>query len=501
MLEGLPSVSARLKSLASFIRGLTRKEFRKLRNPSLSEVARAIDSVDASLVRSRRMGAEEDFRLLAAWKNGLEELRCSLLDVNVDCIMSDSLLTQNQLFYLRFQGLSSRASRGENKVFFPGAMDHSWGVNETPDHQFPLQVPQEFRILTPGRMDYTFPPSQFGIVQSTLRTRFSYMIFHRDSSRERTFIYRGEALIQPGPRRTFELLTPIVRAIDRAPVVFRLVNISRDAFRQKISIQDSLVNPTSKEVSFSRKDEVLVDTLFLSLRGGLKPGDYPMSLSLASSAMGTFLARSFEAKTDVASRVGLITSMDDSPVAQAMRRLQLAWSPIDTSFSSATQLASFNVIVIDRDALVGVSSIGPRSVRLREWVENGGHLVVLPQMAFRGGSMPFAPGGTFRMSPLLPPLAPIITDTAKPLFRVPNPILPDDWNDWVVARSFGSVIVAPDQPAFVLARSAETNAHMVVDLPEGKGHVTLVALDLVSQLLNLHPGAHRLLANLLTAYP
>jgi hypothetical protein len=498
MLDGLPSVSLRLQSLASFIGKLARKEFRKLRTPSLSEVAWAIDSVDASLVRSRRMGAEEDYRLLAAWKNGLEELRCSLLDVNVDCFMSDSLLTQNQLFYLRFQGLSSRASKGANRVFFPGAIDHSWGVNETADYQFPFQSPQEFRVLTPGKMDYTFPPSQFGIAQSTLRTRFSYIIFHQDSSRERAFIYRGEALIQPGPRRSFELLTPIVRAIDRAPVVFRLVNISRDAFRQKISIQDSLVNSVAKEVSLSRKDEVLVDTLFLSFPAGLKPGDYPMSLTLASSAIGTFIARSFEAKTDHVSRVGLITSMDDSPVAQAMSRLQLAWSVIDTSLSTTTQLASFNVIVMDRDALVGVSSLGAWGVQLREWVENGGHLVVLPQLAFSGRSLPFAPGEAFRRSPLLPPSASMTTDTAKATFHAPNPILPEDWNDWVVARSFGSVVVAPGRPAFVLVRSSETDAHLVVDLPEGKGHITLVALDLVSQLLNLHPGAHRLLANLLT---
>jgi hypothetical protein len=253
----------------------------------------------------------------------------------------------------------------------------------------------------------------------------------------------------------------------------------------------------SKEVSLSRKDEVLVDTLFLSFRAGLKPGDYPMSLTLASSVMGTCNARSFEAETDPASRVGFITSMDDSPVAQAMSRLRLTWSAIDTSFSSTSQLAAFNVILIDRDALVGVSTLGARSARLREWVENGGRLVVLPQMAYRGGSMPFAPGGMFRMSPFLAPSAPIAADTAKALFRIPNALAPEDWDHWVVARTFGSVAVAPGRPSVVLARSAETNADVIVDMPEGRGRVTLVAIDLVSQLLNLHPGAHRLLANLL----
>jgi LmbE family N-acetylglucosaminyl deacetylase len=497
ILDGLPSVSPRLRSLAAFIRKITRKEVRKLRTPSLSDVAQAIDSVDASLARSRRMGGDGDYRLLAAWKNGLEELRCSLLDVNVDCVVSDSLLTQNQLFYVRFQGLSSRASAGGNRIFFPGAIDHSWGINESPEHQFPFQPPQEFRVLTPRKMDYTFPGSQFGLTQPTPRTRFSYIIMHRDSSRQREFIYRGEASIQAGPKRTFEVLTPVVRAIDGAMVAFRLVNISRDAFRGKILIQDSLVNPVTKGLELSRKDEVLVDTLSLSLRAPLPPGDYPMSLSLASSAAGSFIARSFEATTDPASRVGFITSMEDSPVAQAMSRLQLAWSAIDTSLAGKSSLTSFNVILIDRDALAGVRSLETRSGDLLDWVRNGGHLVLLPQMSFRGKALPKVFGSLFRSFPLIPPSAPVQCDTAKGLFRTPNIIRPSDWNEWVVARSFGSVMIAADRPASVLARDTETDSLLLVDLPEGKGRVTLVALDLVSQLLNVHPGAHRLLANML----
>jgi LmbE family N-acetylglucosaminyl deacetylase len=498
MLDGIPSVSPRFRSLAAFIGKITRKEVRKLRTPSLSDVARAIDSVDASLARIRRLGAEDDYRPLVGWKNGLEELRCSLLDVNVDCVVSDSLLSANQIFYVRFQSVSSRTTSGKNRVFFPRAIDHSWGINESLDHQFSLQPPQEFRVLTPGKMEYGFPGSQFGIHQPTLRTRFPYIIIHQDSIRLREFIYRGEANLQVGPRRTFEILTPIVRAIDAAPVVCRLVNISRDAFRGTMTLRDSLVNPAAKAVSLTRKDEVLTDTLFLSLRGPLPPGDYPMSVALGTDASAPIVIRSFEAIPDPAARVGLVTSMEDSPVAQAMSRLQIAWSRIDTSHSIDAPLSQFNVIVIDRDALAGIRSLDSRNSRLIEWVKNGGHLVVFPQMAYRGGSVPLASGAMFRPSPLLPPGTTVSVDTTRSLFQTPNRIGPADWNDWVVARSFGSLLIAADREASILARGAETNTPLVVDLREGKGHTTVVALDLVSQLLNIHPGAHRLLANLLT---
>jgi hypothetical protein len=64
----------------------------------------------------------------------------------------------------------------------------------------------------------------------------------------------------------------------------------------------------------------------------------------------------------------------------------------------------------------------------------------------------------------------------------------------------GSVEVRSTQPAQIPVRAQASGDPLIVTIPEQKGGITYVALDVYSQLANIHPGAFRLLANLL-AYP
>jgi hypothetical protein len=45
-----------------------------------------------------------------------------------------------------------------------------------------------------------------------------------------------------------------------------------------------------------------------------------------------------------------------------------------------------------------------------------------------------------------------------------------------------------------------TDAPLLLTKRSGKGRITLVALDMISQLANVKPGVHRLLANILAAH-
>lgn len=56
------------------------------------------------------------------------------------------------------------------------------------------------------------------------------------------------------------------------------------------------------------------------------------------------------------------------------------------------------------------------------------------------------------------------------------------------------------EEAEIPVRSQTSGAPLVVTIPQQKGRITYVALDLYSQLINVLPGGYRLLANLL-AYP
>jgi hypothetical protein len=498
MLDGLPEISPGLRSLGSRVRNAAGRQSRGMRTPILSEISGAIDSLDLRLGRDRQGIPAGDLKLLAAWKNGLEELRCSLLNVKVDFTASESLVAFDQVFFLNLKRISSRGSGKQDWVLFPGAIDHTWGINASTENQFPLNLPQEFQVLTPHQMELTVPVAQFGLTQSAMRTRFSFIVMHQDSLRERNFFYRGEVLLRVGPRRTFEVLTPVVRALDGEGVLFRLLNISRDAYEGRITIVDSLANSVSKEVALPRKDFALIDTVLLSLRETLPAGDYPMNLELSGGNAERFVARSFEARVDSLARIGLLTCMEESPVAQAMRRLRLPWKSVDTSFAPGTSLSGFNVILVDRDAFQGIRGVRDQAGVFAKWVQEGGRLVVLPQAAAVGGGATVLSVAAFGRSAQLSSVTPVTLDTTQAISRTPNRLTEADWEDWVVGRSLNSVNLSPGVEARTLVSSLDERIPLVVTVPVGKGQITLVALDLISQLLNVHPGAHRILANLLS---
>lgn len=498
MLDGLPVVGPNLRSLAKEIRTAAGRKVRGTSTPRLPEIAKIIDSLDLILGRHRRSMPASDLKLLAGWKNGLEELRCSLLNVKVEISASESLVAPDQVFFLKINSVSSRGSGKRNWILFPGAIDHTWGINTSLEHQFSLAPPQEFQILTPHQMEMTVPVSQFGMTQSTMRTRFSFIVMHQDSLRERSFFYRGEVLLRVGPRRTFELLTPVVRGLDGEEVSYRLVNISRDPYQGRMTIVDSLSESVGNEIFLPEKDFVLVDTLRLSLRKTLPAGEYTMNLELSGGNADQFLVRSFEARVDSQVRLGLLTCIHDSPVAQALRRLRLPWRSVDTSFAAAGDLSAFNVILVDRDAFEGIQGFRQRAGVLQDWVREGGRLVVLPQAAAVDGGASVLSVGAFGRSVQLSPVAPVVFDTTVALSRTPNLLSRADWENWVVARSLYSLRIDSGVDARTHVTSADGRIPLVVMIPLEKGRITLVALDLNSQFQNVHPGAHRLLANLLT---
>jgi len=498
MVSGLPIVGAKVQKISRTVRALVEGKNGGKRAPTLREVARTIDTVDVYLARYRQTVTGDDLRLLAFWKNGLEALRCALLDVKVQYGASDSLITKNQLIHLRFKSLSSRTSGKQSKVFFPQAIDHTWGINESTEYQFDLLPPVEFRILTPRMLKFTMPGPQFGLKEPLLRTRFSFNIVHRDSLPERDFIYKGDLQFRTGPRRSFEILTPIVRAVDGAPLIFRLQNFSRDPYEGTISITDSLAESAGKKIFLPPKDFVLVDTLRVSLRQRLPVGDHWISVSLSGGDQAPFILRSFEATVDSQARIALVTSMTESPVAHALDRLGSAWSRLKTTGEELRDLERWNVIIIDRDALAGVPTLASQQGRFVEWLRRGGRLIVFPQTASVGGGAAFLQDASFRQSPLLPVNTEVLIDSSSRIALSPNVLRPEDWGDWVVARSLASLTIKRDVQARVLVSASKDRVPLVVSFPVGKGQITLIALDLVSQFLNVHPGVHRLFANILS---
>ena len=501
LVGGLPVLSKRLQAMREGLVRAVKSVGEKLRVPSLDSVATAISSLDHLLVRESSSMTNAEKRVTAHWKNDLESLRCALLGVKFtyEC---DSLVTERQLIYLRFKDFETKTSKTKTEILFPGAMKHEWGINESINYQFKFEAPQEFRIITPERMEYNAPVSVYGLRRTHLRTRFSFIIFHRDSIRTHDFAYKGEIWLGVGPRRTFEILNPIVRAEEGAPLVYSFLNFTINGFEGHVILEDTLFKPVSREVRIPpTKDYVLEDTIRLSLNSQIPPGDHAAELSVSGHGeTRQFIARSFDALADTTKKIDLLTGIAGSPVAETLRRLHIPYVEPDSAALALGDLSSFSVVVIDQEAMSLRRDIVAALPRLRSWVEAGGHMIVLPQYHVTPQESGIGWGMGFRLGPALEPEGSLTLDTLHPFLARPNLLQSKDWDGWVVARAMGSIELKNIQAAEIPVRSQTSGVPLIVTIPQQKGRITYVALDLVSQLMNVHPGAFRLLANLL-AYP
>ncbi len=466
---------------------------------ALKPLLDVLEKVDYTVTREFATLTDIDRRAITLWKNRLENLRCTLLNVNVTFEMSDSLLTERQLFFLRFKKFSADLVGGQTQILFPGIGQGDWIVTEGKANSqvFPFAAPKEFQMLTPQKMRYTRPVIQYGLALPVITENLSFIIFHRDTVRERSFVYRKEVPLGIGPRGTAELLTPVVRLTPGERVVYGVWNFMRDPLKGEASVQDSLASGGPQSFFVRQKDEVDTDTLTLDWKREVPSGDYVMDFRVWDRPRARqLIARKFDAAADTAHRVGLITALQGSPVAEALRRLHVPTVALDSGAVHALGLGELGTIIIDRDALALRHDCSSWIPAIGSWVRSGGHLIVLPQYEAAGQGEAFAEGISFAGRPHMESTEPVETDPSSPMLTIPNRISAVDWQGWVVSRAMGSVQIKNGTGLHVAVRSPGTGAALLVNAPQGKGNVTFVALDLWSQLLNVHPGSYRLLANL-----
>jgi hypothetical protein len=83
------------------------------------------------------------------------------------------------------------------------------------------------------------------------------------------------------------------------------------------------------------------------------------------------------------------------------------------------------------------------------------------------------------------------------LLAHPNPIASTDWQDWLFARAYNIVALPATKGTEIPLRAAPGGEPLLVTTKKGQGRKTYVDLALNPQLMNVHAGAFRLLANLI----
>jgi len=496
MLKNLPRVSAKTADIGKAIRSAISSDTRGIRSASLPTVSAAIDAAEHVLVQQSGMLSAPERRLMVTWKNGLEALRCAVLDVTVTVTVSESLLTASQLWYLKVEPVKPLPRNGATEIFFPLASNGEWIVNESMKYHFPMDSATSFTMLSASELPFTLPAAEYGLTQPVMSTRFPYVIVHKNAKREHNYMYRGVVTLQFGPRRSFAVRTPLVFDDPQSSVIVEMQNFSRDRFRGSITLSDTSGHSIQVPVALLHKDHIVTDTLHLPGNPSSQEGQRPLTVELSGrGGRQSITAMRFSALIDSSTNVGIISTIDNSPLVEALRVVRQPHTSVSLN-GTAGSLKNIKTVLVDRDLLSDMRCTGATKRELGEWIREGGNAVVFPQYGEGAQWLLAFCGATFQRINPLPPDADMTVDTSA-LFRTPNRIEAKDWDGWVQARAFVKIVQkAPHAGASVRAECGEHP--LVLSLAVGKGTVTCVAADLLSQCVNYHPGAHRLLANLMS---
>ncbi len=425
------------------------------------------------------------------WKRTIDDLRCSLMGVEVSFTFSDTALAERQLTYLTIQSVKGASPEGNLIVYFPHT-NQGWVVNENLENKLPVRLNEPYRLLSPQGLTYTHPPARY-LSAEKLGQPFLCFVIHESKKREDHFIYRIEQRMEFAPRIVEEVVTPIVRWTPGERLVVRLMNISRDGVSDTLMVRSELAVSTPKRIRLSQKGATKVDTLALFWQKEVEDGTYLIPIQIGGITIANFAARKFEARIAPERKIGLISSLQNSPTAEALRRLRVDYAILP---ATVQRLDEIDILIIDRRALSLQPELAQRRQDFEAFVAAGGHLLVLAQDAPAWNASPLWPDMQLTASQKFDANYPLASVAGHPLLSQPNVVSEEDWQDWLYARAYnrlaGAMLAQAEKPV-----SADGEA-LVVTRTLGQGRQTYVDLAFGPQLANVHPGAFRLLANLIS---
>jgi hypothetical protein len=198
-------------------------------------------------------------------------------------------------------------------------------------------------------------------------------------------------------------------------------------------------------------------------------------------------------------RVAYVKGTDDVPTS--LGQLHINVQTLDPSLLSVVDLSVFNAVLIGADAARGDALAGAGE-SLQRFMRQGGTLVVLPNAAdiAQSGVLPYPVAfDTVSHGINNPDAEAHIINPRSPILTWPNAITAADFKDWSGERArnvpigidgrYGTVVTIGDPetgtPATILTARV------------GLGMLVYTSLALDTQLAAVHPGAARLLVNML----
>jgi hypothetical protein len=276
---GLPlPVSGRLRNLEIQIEHLTAATLDGKTDKALPRVATLVNSVDLYNAAIRIAGNRTPNA--SRLEKRIENLRCTLLGIEVDYTVTDTLLTDRQLTYVSVNKVKNLNGAGTTEIRFPNLTRQGGVINEDLKENLPLQMGEQYRLLTPQKVEYNFPSAQYRFQPTTVGSSIPVFIIHRAEAKEQNFVYRNTINLTFAPKFVAEVLTPIVRIVPNERIVLRLMNISRDGVADTLEVADSLGTSFRHPFRLSSKGATKLDTLQVDWKPDLGDGTYVIPVEI-----------------------------------------------------------------------------------------------------------------------------------------------------------------------------------------------------------------------------
>ena len=482
--ESFYSVEQRIESLTAGARhGATKR--------NIESLCALMDTVHVHM-RQAYLYDDRERRLLFDWKNALEVLRSTWKGISVMYTIEDTVMTSRQLNYFTIDRVIGLEEGVKAAVYFTGL--EGWAVNEQSKNRFPLKVGQSYRLLSPTEIELTIPPGQSSLQTASVGKSIGFYVVHHEGATEDHFVYGKRFDIDMGPFQTVEILTPIVRMEAGEHLVVRITNLTKEVVKDYVLADNEWATIESHLFELQGKHDFVQDTLEIVWKKFPDEGTVMVPLLIGNTEVGRFAARHFHAEVDTSRRVGLLAGLEGSPTANAIRNLGVDLRSVEPGEDLRDVLSGLDVAIIDGCALTVKPELTLYRDTLDHFVRQGGHLIVLNQNAYVWNKHPLWDGIRLYPTVLLDKDMELDLKNVHRLLLSPNQISEADFKGWLKRLAPHSIRGTEES---VIRVQSEGDA-LLMSKREGGGLITYVALDLVPQLMNYHPGAFRLLANLIS---
>ena len=485
----------RLRGIAQRIEGIAEGVVEKDPESFLTEIVAVLDTLSITVGR-RFEFSNVDQRALFHWKKTLEALKCSILGVEARYTVSEEILTMSQLDYITVEEVKGIDKECEASVCF-GGIDKTWAVNEGYKKKFRYMRGDRYRLLSPPKLDLTMPLAKNGLESAKLAKTLTLFVIYEAPTKEKNFIYRSPFKLRFAPKFSAEVLTPIVRIIRGEKLIVRLTNYSRDGVRDTIIVKHEKVDSMPGLFRLNEKNGTYTDTLSLIWKDDPPDGNYLFPIEIAGFEVANFAARKFAVEIDAEKRVGYISAHRHDALAPTLRRLGIKYLKINPDRNITEKLADLDVLIVDGHSLTPAGKLKNRKRELNEFVKNGGHLIYLAQDATEWNNSGLWEEIALLHSYRFDENYPLNFDEEHPFLSSPNTVKAKDWDDWLYRRAFNTVKLQAGAAIEAPVRTREDDP-LILTKGSGNGRLTYIDLALRIQLMNIHPGAFRLLANLIS---